>query len=112
MVSLPPPVQMLSLQSNHPRASSLDIQNSKLSASEKFAIAQLRKEMDAYILQEYTQSCNGANIPILNIQDYVTVVSPVTTNKYNVVYLQVQCKSESKDTLMAILFDLHQRFIE
>ena len=70
MVSPPLPVQMVSLQANHPRASSLDIQNFKLSASEKFAFAQLRKEMDTYILQEYTQSCNDANIPILNIQDY------------------------------------------
>ena len=48
-----------------------------------------------------------------NIQEYMGVISPVHTEKSNVVYMQVlDAKSESKDTLMTILFDLHQRFIE
>ena len=41
------------------------------------------------------------------------VIRPVQSEKSNVVYLQVlDAKSESKDTLMQILFDLHRRFIE
>ena len=41
------------------------------------------------------------------------VISPVHTEKSNVVYMQVlDAKSESKYTLMTIFFDLHQRFIE
>ena len=39
--------------------------------------------------------------------------APIPSETCNVVYLQVlDAKSESKDTLMAILFDLHHRFIE
>ena len=41
------------------------------------------------------------------------VISPVSAEKSNIVYMQVlDAKSESRDTLMTIFFDLHQRFIE
>ena len=41
------------------------------------------------------------------------MISPVKAEKSNVVYLQVlDVVSESKDTLMTILFDLHFCFIE
>ena len=43
----------------------------------------------------------------------MAVIAPMPSETCNVVYLQVlDAKSESKDTLMAILFDLHHRFIE
>ena len=112
-VSVPVPVQMLPGHSMHPKRSTLAIQKFMLSASEKTAIAKLHTEMDTYILQQYTQGCTGGNIPMLNIQDYMTVISPVSSEKSNVVYLQVlDAKSESKATLMTIISDLHQRFIE
>lgn len=85
----------------------------KLSSSERSAILQLQKEMDIYTLFNYILSKDGtsaADASILSIQDYMTVVCPVTVQKANIVYMQVL--DANKDTLMTIMFDLHQRFIE
>ena len=69
-----------------------------------------------YTLFNYILSKGGtsaADASILSIQDNMTVVCPVTVQKSNIVYMQVlDAKSENKDTLMTIMFDLHQRFIE
>ena len=49
----------------------------------------------------------------MSVQEYMAVISPVTAQKSNVVYMEVlDAKSESKDTLMTIIFDLHERVIE
>ena len=70
--------------------------------------------MDMYILQRHAyHSKSVAPGEILTLQDYMAVIAPIPSETCNVVYLHVlDAKSESKDTLMAILFDLHHRFIE
>ena len=88
----------------------------KLSTSERSAIAQFKKEMDMYTLFNYflsTDDTSEADACTLSIQDYMTIVCPVTIQKSNIIYMQVlDAKSENKDTLMTIMFDLHKRFIE
>ena len=85
----------------------IDLQRFRLSVAKVCAVTQLREEMDTYILQKHTNGDSSeTNQTILNIQDYMTVISPVTSEKSNVVYLQVlDAKSESKDTLMTFFFD-------
>ena len=79
--------------------------------------------MDMYILQRHAhRSKSVAPGEILTLQDYMAVIAPIPSETYNVVYLHVldaksylhvlDAKSESKDTLMEILFDLHHCFIE
>ena len=94
----------------------MNMEKFHLNSREQYAIDNLQKEMDTYILQKYTHFSSGAvpcNSSILSIQDYMRVISPVSAEKSNIVYMQVlDAKSESKDTLMTIFFYLHQRFIE
>ena len=71
-----------------------------LGPGKKSAIAQFKKEMDTYTLLNCTHC---ADTPILSIQEYMAVISPVTVQKSNAVYMQVlDAKSESKDSLMTI----------
>lgn len=116
MVSPPSPVQFPVPQSRNSRENTLDVQIMHLSLREKHAISQLRKHMDMYTLLNYTHSIDGSvtpDTPILSLQDYMAVLSPIKAGKSNVVYMQVlDSKSESKDTHMSIMFDLHEHFIE
>ena len=115
MASPSSPVQLPDSHSSSSRQRLHDLQV-KLSTSEKSAIAQLKKEMDMYTLFNYILSKNDtpeADACILSIQDYMTLVRPVTVRKSNFVYIQVlDAKSENKDTIMTIMFDVHKRFIE
>ena len=114
----PSPVDFPVPQSRYTRGctDTMNMEKFHLNSREQCAIDNLQKEMDTYILQKYTQFSSGAvpcNSSILSIQDYMQVISPVSVEKSNIVYMQVlDAKSESKDTLMTIFFDLHQRFIE
>ena len=48
----------------------------------------------------------------INIQDYLSLARANHTEKSNVLYLDVMdAKSDSKDTLMSMLQNLHQQFI-
>ena len=111
MVLSSPRVQFPASESRNSRNyTTLDMQ---IVQREKSAIAQFRKEMDTYTLLNYTHCKDGADTPIMSVQEYMAVISPVTAQKSNVVYMEVlDAKSESKDTLMTIIFDLHERFIE
>ena len=110
-----PPTQIPVLQysSSIQRLPNLQVE---LSANEISTIAQFQKEMDMYTFVNYILSKNdtAAGEPcLLRIQDYMSVVCPITVQKSNIVYMQVlDAKSENKDTLMTIMFDLHQRFIK
>ena len=110
-------------QHHNPHTHTLTLQSFKLSQTEENSLEELREDLNTYILQKYTHSLtqnthtDASTQPVvLNIQDYMTymrVIRPVQSEKSNVVYLQVlDAKSERKDTLMQILFDLHRRFIE
>lgn len=113
MVSPPSPVQFPVPQSRNSMENTLDVHIIQLSLHEKHALSQVRKHTDMYTLLSYIHSMDGSGTPILSLQDYMAVVSPVKADKSNVVYMQVlDAKSECKDTLMTIMFDLHERFIE
>ena len=110
------PVCLPEVQGGHARTHSNTLSHSdfQLNSDEKCEINQLREHMDMYILQRHAH-CSKSVTPgeILTLQDYMAVIAPVCSEMCNVVYLQVlDAKSESKDTLMAILFDLHHHFIE
>ena len=111
--SLPIPIPVSLSTTSRQRIPDMQI---KLSSNERSANVQLQKKMDMYTLFNYILSKDGtsaADVSILSIQDYMAVVCPVTVQKSNIVYMQVlHAKSESKDTLMTIRFDPHQRFIE
>ena len=118
---IPSPIHIQPNRQHHnAHTHTLTLQSFKLSQTEENAFEELREDLDTYILQKYTHSLtqntdtNASTQPVvLNIQDYMRVIRPVQSEKSNVVYLQVlDAKSESKDTLMQILFDLHRRFIE
>ena len=100
---------MPEVQGEHARTHSFPIKFKR-----KCELNQLREHMDMYILQRHAhRSKSVAPGEILTLQDYMAVIAPIPSETCNVVYLQVlDSKSECKDTLMAILFDLHHRFIE
>ena len=62
-----------------------------------------------------TKSCHWKYEPqktFINIQDYLSLARANHTEKSNVLYLDVMdAKSDSKDTLMSMLQNLHQQFI-
>ena len=65
------------------------------------------------MLQKHVSGEITPSNTFLDLQSYMHVISQSETEKSNVVYLQVlDAKSDSKDTLMQILYDLHQRFIK
>ena len=118
---IPSPIHIQPNRQHHnPHTHTLTLESFKLSQTEETSLEELREDLDTYILQKYTHSLtknthtDASTQPVvLNIQDYMRVIRPVQSEKSNVVYLQVlDAKSESKDTLMQILFDLHRRFIE
>lgn len=83
--------------------------------TEERALQTLRDQPDMYMLQKCVCSISNQQKDtsvILNIQDYMRVVRPTNPEKSNVVYLQVlDAKLESKDILMQVLHNFHQRFI-
>ena len=88
---VPSPVRMPTAPSSHVEGNTctLDLQRFRLSVAEVCAVTQLREEMDTYILQKHANGDSSeTNQTILNIQDYMTVISPVTSEKSNVVYLR------------------------
>ena len=112
----------LTEQHHHPtrytqrNASELD--SFQQSASEERVLQTRREQMDLYVLLQYhvhNQVSHHFELDspvVLNMQDYMKLVSPVIPDKSNVVYLQVlDAKSDSKDTLMQILHELYQQFI-
>ena len=116
MASPSSPVQLPDSHSSSSRQRFIPDLQVKLSTSERSAIARFKKEMDMYTLFNYllsTDDTSEVDACTLSIQDYMTIVCPVTVQKSNIIYMQVlDAKSENKDTLMTIMFDLHKHFIE
>lgn len=78
-------------------------------------MVKFKTEMDMYMAINHilSQESASADRSIVSLQDYMAVVNPVVTQKSNIIYEEVlDAKSESRVTLMTILFGLHQRFIE
>ena len=65
------------------------------------------------MLQKQVSSFSDNQMPFLNIQDYMREARPTKCEKLNVVYMEVlDAKADSKDTIMQILHNLNQQFIE
>ena len=105
----------------HFRSNKISLDDFKISQNEETAIETLQQQLNTYIVQKHitTSESHGdsdhsseIHSTFLNIQDYMGVTRPTTTETSSVVYLHVlDALSESKDTLMRILLDLHKRFI-
>ena len=64
------------------------------------------------MLQKVAIGSTNPQETFINIQDYLSLVRANHTEKSNVLYLDVMdAKSDSKDTLMSMLQNLHQQFI-
>ena len=92
MASPSSPVQLPDSHSSSSRQHFIPDLQVKLSTSERSAIAQFKKEMDMYTLFNYflsTDDTSEADACTLSIQDYMTIVCPVTVQKSNIIYMQV-----------------------
>lgn len=115
---VPPTVfpEHLPTQHHHTSENALDLQHFVLNPAEGCALKILKMEMNTYnSLQNHyhtfsDESQSESYQPVLHIQEYMTVISPVQPEKSEVVYIQVlDAVTENKDTIM---FDLHSRFLE
>ena len=105
----------------HFQSTKISLDDFKISQNEETAIQTLQQQLNTYIVQKHitTSESHGdsdhsseIHSTFLNIQDYMGVTRPTTTETSSVVYLHVlDALSESKDTLMQILLDLHKHFI-
>ena len=79
---------------------------------EKIALAELKEEMDVYMLQKVAVATKFPQKTFLNIQDYFSCMRATHTEKSNVYYLNVMdAIADNKDTLISMLHDLHKQFI-
>ena len=74
---------------------------------------EFQEEIHTYIMmQEVALECSETSEIYLNLQDYLSLTRANHTERSNILYLDVMgAKSDSKDTLMSMLQDLHQEFI-
>jgi len=79
---------------------------------ETTALNELQEQIHAYMLQKVAIGSMNPQETFINIQDYLSLARANHTEKSNVLYLDVMdAKSDSKDTLMSMLQNLHQQFI-
>ena len=77
------------------------------------AISELQEELHSYILQKVALGGSESVRILLSIQDYLSLTRTSHTERSNVLYLNVMdAKSDSKDTLMTMLQELHLEFIK
>ncbi len=82
-------------------------------ATEAVALHDLQKELNTYFVHKMSVNNSTAELPFLSIQDFFSVVRVTHTQKSQVVYLEVMdAKADSNDTIMELLHDLRQQFIE
>ena len=79
----------------------------------KMALAELKEEINVYMLQKVAIATKYSDKPLLNIQDYLSCTRATHTEKSKVCYLNIMgAVAYTKDTLMSMLLDLHMQFIE
>ena len=83
----------------------------KPSSEEKKAISILQEEVYMYMLQKQVSITRPDGCVFLNIKDYFKAHRTTTTERSTVTYLRVlDAVSDSNDTMMEVLQDLHQKF--
>ena len=71
-----------------------------------------QKEIHVYMMQKLALENFESSKTFLDIQEYLSLTRATHSEKSNILYLDVMdAKSDSKDTLMAMLQDLYQEFI-
>ena len=79
---------------------------------ETLSLNEFQEEIHTYMMQKVALECSETSKTFLNLQDYLSLTRANHTERSNVLYLDVMdAKSDSKDTLMSMLQDLHQEFI-
>lgn len=82
-------------------------------ALEMVALQELKEELEVYMLQKVAVSSKHPNKNFVNMQDYFLCTRATHTEKSNVFYHNIMdAKSDSKDTLVSMLHDLHQNFVQ
>ena len=83
-----------------------------MTRSDTIALWELQQELNMYILYRLVVNKNVPHQIFLSIQDYFTVTRATHTEKSEVAYLKVMdAVADSKDTIMLMLHDLHQKYI-
>ena len=109
------PVDNASRPDQHPYSASLKDKTLSdfLMSEEAEALTELKDEINTYMFQKVTVNNKKPQKTFLNIQDYFSVTRPNHTEKSNVLYLKIMdAIADSKDTMMAMLHDLHKQYIE
>lgn len=84
----------------------------KPSSEEKKAINILQEEVYMYMFQKQVSITRPDGCVFLNIKEYFKAHRTTTTERSTVTYLRVpDAVSDSKDTMMEVLQDLHRKFI-
>ena len=81
---------------------------------ETSSLNEFQEEIHTYMMQKLAlDTCTTeSSKTFLNLQDYLSLTRANHTERSNVLYLDVMdAKSDSKDTLMSMLQDLHQEFV-
>ena len=79
---------------------------------ETSSLNEFQEEIHTYMMQKLALDTTESSKTFLNLQDYLSLTRANHTERSNVLYLDVMdAKSDSKDTLMSMLQDLHQEFV-
>ncbi len=84
-----------------------------VTTNEQIALDELKQGITTYMLQKVAVATKHPTEALLNIQDYFACTSTGHTEKSNVYHLNIMhARADNKDTLMSLLYDLHDKFIK
>ncbi len=96
-----------------PSISGITLRDFLSNASELEAMRELQQGLHVYMLHKVAVNNRAVKQPFINLQDYFSLLRVTHTQKSRVTYYEVMdAPADSKDTIMALLHDLHQQFIE
>ena len=91
----------------------LTLSHFQSSGTEKQAGMELQTETNAYMVHRTALYNSNFKSPFLSLQDYYFLIRATHTEQSNVVYLQVMdAVANCKDTMITLLHNLHETFIE
>ena len=106
---IPQPTQ----NSKAPSFTGITLQDFLMNDDERDALQDLNEELNTYMPHKHATYKSTVELPFLGMQDFFSLVRVTHTQKSNVVYLEViDAVADSKDTVMTLLHDLQQQFIE
>ena len=96
--------------STQSESQSLSLSDFLPNTEDKSAMTELKSELHTYLLMKTAAKQPGRNL--IGIQDYFSCSRATHTEQSNYFYLNIMdCKADSKDTLMSMLHDLYDEFI-